>query len=120
MPANTAVSVYGENITYPSSTNTSGIYSVIVGAGSYDIRVTGPVAYYDYTGIDDPHRDYVNAGSDVVDFAFQQRDSVEQVFSYIDGDNIPLTNIGGTKHHSLIYSYSGVVKKYTCKYHFKF
>ena len=44
-------------------------------------------AYADYDDIGSQHRDYSASGTDIVNFAYQQRDSIVTIYSYLQKIN---------------------------------
>ncbi|MEO7766515.1 MAG: hypothetical protein ABIS01_03780, partial [Ferruginibacter sp.] len=101
---------YSGTTTYRVNTDASGQYNLTGPVGSYDIALTGSVAYSDYEFIYDQHRDYLTGGAYIVDFAYQQRDSITTVSAYIESlnnNNIP--NTGATLQYKLRYGYDGLL-----------
>lgn len=102
----------GGGSSFTANTNAAGQYNLIVPVESYDIRVNDAISYADYNYIGIQHRDYTAAGSDIVDFAFQQRDSIVSISSYLQKVNFNsvISNTGGSAQYVLRYSYDGLLK----------
>lgn len=96
---------------YNTFTNASGQYAFSLPLGSYNIGHYGSIATQNYIDTGDQYRVYTAAGSDIVNFAYQKRDSVESVlsaFGYFPNDDIPPS--GATKQYKLEYGYDGFLQ----------
>lgn len=94
---------------YNALANSAGQYSMSLPLGTYNITTPGLIDTRNYDMIYENYRTYTTAGSDVVDLAFQPRDSITRIHASIsaDGPSTPLSPNGGTRAYTLSYAYDG-------------
>jgi hypothetical protein len=95
-----------------ANTNASGQYSMALTTRAYTFTMSGSIATNNYKSLNNISRTYTVAGSDVVNFAFKKRDSIESIQSYIQPQiwntlNTGISPNGGSKTYSLKYAYDG-------------
>jgi len=108
--ANREIQASYYDITYLSSTDDSGLYYLHVDTGMYEIRMIGEIDFENYDFIYDQHREYVQSGSDLVDFAFQKKDSIVSLISFIETPNENIPFFGGSRQYKLLYGYDGLLQ----------
>jgi hypothetical protein len=106
--ANRVISANYAGGTYFTNANAAGQFTMPIAIGIYSFTMSGFIASANYNTIYSIQRTYTVAGSDVVNFAFQKRDSIEEIKAYIS----PLIQgsinpSGGLKTFKLEYAYDG-------------
>ena len=106
----------GRNVVFE---NNAGIYSAITdGTGQYALSIPvdtflanmlGPRDYRNYKDTAYQRRIYTVPGSDIVNFAYQKRDSIEEVNAALGFVNFIVPPSGGTRQYKLEYSYDGLL-----------
>ncbi len=106
--ANRIISANYAGGTYFANANATGQFSMPIPIGIYSFSMSGNIASANYNNIYSIQRTYTVAGNDVVNFAFQKRDSIVEIRAYIS----PLIQgginpSGGSKTFQLEYGYDG-------------
>jgi uncharacterized repeat protein (TIGR01451 family) len=88
----------------------TGQFTMAVEVSSYIFKMSGYIASQNYQDIYSIDRTYTTAGNDIVDFAFQKRDSITELKAYISpriqGNVQPS---GSSKIYKLEYGYDGLL-----------
>ncbi|MBC7886807.1 MAG: hypothetical protein H7Z13_02895 [Ferruginibacter sp.] len=96
--------------TYIAGTDDLGQYEMVVPVGSYSFVMGGEVDNLSYYTISSLNKVYTSAGNYVLDFAYQKKDSIVNVFTYNSGNHADIPFTGGTRQYTLIYGYEGRLK----------
>lgn len=88
--------------------NSAGQYNMSLPLGTYNITTPGRIDVENYDMIAENYRTYTVAGSDVVDLAFQPRDSIVRInASIVENGQGSLPPTGGNRSYTLTYGYDG-------------
>jgi hypothetical protein len=98
-----------------ATANASGQFTMALTTRIYTFSMSGTIATNNYRPIYSINRTYTIAGSDVVNFAFQKKDSLERVNTYFqpqvwDFSNTGISPNGGARTYKLGYGYEGLLQ----------
>ena len=89
-------------------TDNAGLYHVTLDTGTYTLGLNAIISQ-DYKDFSQPAKIYTSPTTEIIDFSYQQRDSVESISCTIKPDNndftIPVS--GGSFNYTLNYGYQG-------------
>ncbi len=105
--AGVPVNCYGSSGVFTNTTNAFGQYNFTVPLDIYDIGVGGLYDAINYNNIGYQNRNYTAAGSDIIDFAYQKRDSIVSISAYFDNANELINPSGISNTYKLVYGYDG-------------
>jgi hypothetical protein len=94
---------------YSAVTDGTGQYVVSLPVDTFLTNMLGPIDYRNYKDTAYQRRIYTVPGADVVNFAYQKRDSIEQVNAAFGFVAPVLPPSGGTRQYKLTYSYDGLL-----------
>jgi hypothetical protein len=105
--ASRPVFFYYDGGLYNTITDGAGQYSLSVPLDTFDIDMQGTFDYRNYKDTAAQRRIYTVPGFDVVNFAYQKRDSIEEINAGFNFNPTVLPPSGGTRQLKLEYSYDG-------------
>jgi hypothetical protein len=108
--ANRLVSFQNDGGVYNALTDAGGQYSLFVPVDTFDVNMAGPFDFRNYKDTAYQRRIYTVPGADIVNFAYQKRDSIEQVNANIALPAFVVPPSGGTRQFKLEYSYDGLLQ----------
>jgi hypothetical protein len=95
---------------YNAITDATGQYTLSVPVDTFDINMERAFDFRNYKDTAYQRRIYTVPGSDIVNFAYQKRDSIEQVNAGFGFVNFMVPPSGGTRQYKLEYSYDGLLQ----------
>ncbi len=89
-------------------TDNAGLYHVALDTGTYTLGLNAIISQH-YKDFSQPAKIYTSPTTEIIDFSYQQRDSIESISCTIQPDNndftIPVS--GGSFNYTLHYGYQG-------------
>ncbi len=95
---------------YNAITDAAGQYTLSVPVDTFQVHMSGAFDFRNYKDTASQRRIYTVPGSDVVNFAYQKRDSIEQVNAGFGFVSFAVPPSGGTRQYKLEYSYDGLLQ----------